>query len=175
MRHDFGCSLWPLLPVCQSGPKCAQISALSRVLRLGETAVLVRRVGATHHLSFGYERWVAPTLRASSAPRSRSKNWGFSASDPTALSFRRLFQRNCNSELILRIFDDSSKTGRIRRIPEEFQKNSPLPTGDSEPRAHPHCPPGSAKKWCDRSQRRHRRLTCGDRARSNAPCVERSR
>jgi len=55
------------------------------------------------------------------------KNWGFSASDPPALSFRREFERNYNGELILRIFDGSSKTGRIRKIPEEFQKNRLFP------------------------------------------------
>jgi len=54
-------------------------------------------------------------------------------------------QHNNNATLALWIFDGSSKTGRIRKIPEEFQKNSPLPTGDSDPPAHPRGKPGSAK------------------------------
>jgi hypothetical protein len=45
------------------------------------------------------------------------------------------------------------------KYPGTISKTPRLPTGDSELRAHPHSPPASAKKWCDRTRRRHRLLS----------------
>ncbi len=113
--------------------------------------------------------------RARSASRSRSKNWRFSTSNPPTLSFRLRFQPNYHFPLHLRIFDDSSKVGITWNIWEQFQKNPPLPTGGSEPPVVPPSDHWKREQMVRPAALSHRRLTCRDRARSNAPYVEKSR